>query len=151
MKRPSLSQGFTLIELLVVIAIIGILSSVVLFSLNDARSGARDTRRVADLRQIQLKLESYYSDNDQYPADASAGACDDAEASGGLLEDLGLTGAGDPGSTTTYGYGAASDGQSYVLRAVLENDTHSSFDGDVDGTVLNCDCADASNYYCVQS
>lgn len=150
MKRLSSSQGFTLIELLVVIAIIGILSSVVLFSLNDARSGARDTRRVADLRQIQLKLESYYNDNDEYPADASAGACDNAEASGGLLEDLGLTGAGDPG-TTTYGYGAASDGQSYVLRATLENDGHSALDSDSDGTILNCDCADASNYYCVQS
>lgn len=150
MKRFSSSQGFTLIELLVVIAIIGILSTVVLFSLNDARTGARDTRRIADLRQIQLKLESYYSENDQYPADASAGACDNAEASGGLLEDLGLTGAGDPGSTT-YGYGADGTGQSYVLRATLENSSNSALDSDVDGTVLNCDCADASNYYCVQS
>jgi prepilin-type N-terminal cleavage/methylation domain-containing protein len=51
MKTNS-KRGFTLIELLVVIAIIGILSSVVLASLNSARSKARDAQRLSDLEQI---------------------------------------------------------------------------------------------------
>ncbi len=60
-------QGFTLIELLVVIAIIGILASVVMASLNSARAKARDTKRVSDIKQIQMALELYHLDNGQYP------------------------------------------------------------------------------------
>ena len=62
-------KGFTLIELLVVIAIIGILSSVVLASLNTARAKSRDAKRVTDIKQIQLALELYADQNSgQYPA-----------------------------------------------------------------------------------
>lgn len=62
------TRGFTLIELLVVIAIIGLLSSVVLASLNTARGKARDAKRMADLDQLQLALEMYYDTAGSYPA-----------------------------------------------------------------------------------
>ena len=61
------NKGFTLIELLVVIAIIGMLSSVVLASLNSAREKARDAKRIADLREIEKALELYFDDNGEYP------------------------------------------------------------------------------------
>lgn len=60
-------RGFTLIELLVVIAIIGILSSVVLSSLNDARVKARDARRVADFKNVSLAMELYRDAYGVYP------------------------------------------------------------------------------------
>ena len=50
--NSSLRRGFTLIELLVVIAIIGLLATVVLASLNTARSKSRDARRLSDLKQM---------------------------------------------------------------------------------------------------
>lgn len=62
------TRGFTLIELLVVIAIIGILSSVVLASLNGAREGARDSRRQSDLSQLRTAMELYANDNGDYNA-----------------------------------------------------------------------------------
>jgi type II secretion system protein G len=66
-KKLQNSRGFTLIELLVVIAIIGILSSVVLASLNGAREGARDARRQTDLNQVQLALEQLFAECGSYP------------------------------------------------------------------------------------
>ncbi len=60
-------KGFTLIELLVVIAIIGILSTIAVISLNNARAKARDARRVADVKQMQIALELYNSDIGRYP------------------------------------------------------------------------------------
>jgi type II secretion system protein G len=65
-------SGFTLIELLVVIAIIGLLASVVLVALNATRIKARDTKRKADIAQIQKALELYYDDNQQYPTSGGA-------------------------------------------------------------------------------
>lgn len=60
-------QGFTLIELLVVIAVIGILSTLAIVSLAGVRAKSRDTKRVADIKQIGNALELYFNDTGSYP------------------------------------------------------------------------------------
>ena len=54
------NKGFTLIELLVVIAIIGILSSVVLASLNSARNRGSDAAIKNNLANIRPQAEIIY-------------------------------------------------------------------------------------------
>lgn len=117
-------RGFTLIELLVVIAIIGILSSVVLASLNSARQKSRDARRLSDVKQIQLALELYYDANGGYPSASSA-----------LAPTYIATVPTDPQSGAAYSYaglGSGSTCSSYHLGATLEDSGHSSLDTDID-------------------
>lgn len=67
-QRSSKQRGFTLIELLVVIAIIGLLSTLAVVALNNARLKSRDAKRISDVKQIQTALELYYNDANAYPA-----------------------------------------------------------------------------------
>lgn len=139
--EKNTNKAFTLIELLVVITIIGILASVILVSINNARAKARDARRASDLRDISNALNLYHTDFNQFPADAGISA---------LAPDYITAMPNDPLDATAYGYasdGCASPNQEFVLRATLEEDI-GLLVNDVDGTYCGLDCSDASNYYC---
>lgn len=97
-------KGFTLIEMLVVVAIVGLLSSVVVVGVGGAREKARDTKRVADLRQIQTYLEANYGTEytdiaAAYPAELPT----------------------DPSTGNPYSFCRSTDGQSYAVGTTLEN------------------------------
>ncbi|PIR83481.1 hypothetical protein COU19_00050 [Candidatus Kaiserbacteria bacterium CG10_big_fil_rev_8_21_14_0_10_56_12] len=133
----SREKGFTLIELLVVIAIIGVLSSVVLASLNSARAKARDARRLSDMRSVVNALDLYAIDhNGVYPGTpitTSCGASCLSNVTG--LVDGGYVSAlpSDPnpsfsGTSKDYRYCLAGGAhQSYILLIRTETLSHSSW------------------------
>lgn len=169
MKRYS-KNGFTLIELLVVIAIIGILSAVVLASLNTARTKARDAARKSDLHTLQVALEMYYSTCGTYVISTSCGGT--AYGSGGWgwlnynygtgsmgigFKNNGLVGKEivDPSGATTgaNAYMIGTDATHYTIWATIENPTTQDT-----STLNSCYFSNYDNYsgagtqnYCVSS
>lgn len=76
MNLPSKTlnkQGFTLIELLVVIAIIAVLASLVLAAAGSVQKKGARSRAEAEIKAVEAALESYKSDNGDYPSNSLTG------------------------------------------------------------------------------
>jgi len=142
-------KGFTLIELLVVIAIIGLLSTLAVVSLTSARKKARDSKRVADMKQLQTAMEMFYNTYGTYKPTGCAGAgtavsaCTDTGAAGladfmagianfkdpsapaGTLCTHTTGGGGDctPSSPCNYAFTVAADASNYTVAFCLEGAT----------------------------
>ena len=65
--KRNLIGGLTLTELTIAIAIIGILSTIIIVSLNSARQKGRDAKRVRNVQEIQKAIELYIATNNAAP------------------------------------------------------------------------------------
>lgn len=67
LKLKETPLGFTLIELLIVVAIIGILASIAIPNFLEAQTRAKVSRVSSDMRALNLAIETYRVDSNEYP------------------------------------------------------------------------------------
>jgi len=126
--KSGMTKGFTLIELLVVIAIIGLLATIAVVALQNARSKTRDTRRVADVKQMQTALELFFNDKQRYPtADELASGSIFSTSTIGTTTYMAIIPTpptpadGRCTSTNAYSYSPTGDGNSYTIAYCVGN------------------------------
>jgi len=142
MKKTN-KKGFTLIELLVVIAIIGLLSTLAVVSLNNARIKSRDVKRQSDLQQVMTAMEMCAVENSDgsYPIGGTCAASNNTFVASGLkdaalcngkmlkcgnLQALAVIPV-DPVGSTTYTYKYTGTASSYCLYVPLEGQSGKYF------------------------
>lgn len=124
------NKGFTLLELIIVAAIIALIATATIAVLNPFGQfqKARDTRVKSDLSQVQKALESYYQDNNRYPAVATSctyrilgnnGDGNDCIEWGRPWQPYMNVVPQDPTTANRYVYYSSSNGQSYYIYANL--------------------------------
>jgi type II secretion system protein G len=117
-------KGFTLIELLIVIVIIGILAGIIIGIVGtSATNKAKDASNKANIHEIQTALETYFTDNNAYPATLAA-----LQTSNPPYLDTTMT-------LTPYTYTPANNDTTYTLSFVLLNQGDNGTD--VSGTAPN--------------
>ncbi len=124
-------KAFTLIELLVVIAIIGILATVSVIAVGNARTKARDAKRVGNSKQIQTALELYFNDNGRYPTEAefNSGTIQANTPTGLVTYMLTIPSAPLPADgscyngSNQYSYTVSSDGSTYTISYCIGGKT----------------------------
>ena len=126
-------KAFTFVELLVVVVLIGILASIAVLSFKNFRRNSRDVKRVSDIREIQMALESYFNSNGYYPDSIENGVFSTSTVYMESIPTAPTPADGDCSSfTNKYVYTAqGSHNGSYIISFCLGDDVDGISGGDI--------------------
>lgn len=113
-----------LIVFLCIIPVIGLMSTLAVVALNNARVKSRDARRVSDIKQVQTALELYYMDAKEYPNLLVSGQnLSFGELNYMIIPNNPTPNDGDCPGDFEYQYAVKDNGQSYELTYCLGGET----------------------------
>lgn len=165
-QHKKKNRGCLIVIIIAIVAVLSLIgaTTILMFILSGRgierqRMEARDTRREADLMQIQLGLEIYFDANDHYPNSTNNGSVNNLsdELTGGNIL---LRIPQDPSNGESfYNYYTNTNADHYILVATLEGrpwslDKREEFPDELDdcslvGNPAGCDCADVNKKYCL--
>jgi len=143
-------QGFTLIELLVVIAIIGVLSAVVLASLNSARSKGNDAAVRSNIAGIRTQSQIYFDANKNYGTNAEfesdCAASDNLFSDNTIVNQIAAAAKANAGGTITCN--VAANGTAYAVSAALTTTVGTNYCVDSEGFASTTSAALGTATHC---
>ena len=140
-QRAQDEKGFTLIELLVVILIIGILAAIALPAFLNQRGKAQDTEAKSAARTAQTAMETFYTDEQDYNADAAALRAIEPALNEGVANGTGLT-------VTPGADGAADAGYTVAVKSKTGTTFTIKKETVANGSTVARTCDAASKYGC---
>jgi type IV pilus assembly protein PilA len=132
-------KGFTLVEILVVILIIGILAAIALPAFINQRGKAQDTDAKSAARTAQTAMESWYTSEQDYAADAAKLRAIEPSLNSGAASTLDVSPGGD--GVANDGFAVAVTSQTGNVFTITKADTPS-------GSQVTRSCTTNGNYGC---
>ncbi len=138
-------KGSSIVQLMAVLAMASITVGGVSIGAGEILNQAKDTQRVANLRQLATVLELYYLDNQSYPHVIGENP---QKRFDNLFPQLANYLDSFPTEKKNYDYQDFNSGQNYILRTLLENPADSYSREDSNDLVGEIDCSKSS--YCIK-
>jgi len=139
-------KGVSVIQALVALAMITTMAGAVTVKGSEVLAEAKDTQRVANVKQLAIACEIYYLGNGHYP---QVSGTNSEERFNQFIVEIKDDLISLPTGRLSYDYQNSNNGQDYVLRVALDDSGSSYLEAGQRGVINGLDCD--GQYYCIKN